>query len=263
MNRAATERREAILRRLTATGFVAAADLARELRVSEMTIRRDLSSMAGAGLGRRVRGGLGLPAGALAGSGIELGLPFETRSEERAGAKRRLAEAAAALLDELGDGLVALDAGTTIAPLAVLLPAGRTVVSHSVPVIIACDRRDDLDLIGLGGDYQPQTRSFGGPSTRAALVDLAIGVAVLSATAVSASGTWSTNSVDADTKRSLAAAADTVVLVVDASKLGGRGPVRAIDLSTIDIVVTESPVEPAAEDWLHDAGIRIVAVDPG
>lgn len=262
MNRAASERREEILRRLAASGFVGASDLARDLAVSEMTIRRDLLAMAGEGLGRRVRGGLGLPAGALAESGIELGLPFEARSAEQAEAKRWLAEAAATLLGELGGGIIALDAGTTIAPLAALLPSGRTVVSHSVPVIIACSRRDDLELVGLGGDYQPQTRSFGGPSTRSALVDLAIDVAVLSATAVSAAGTWSTNSVDADTKRSLAAAADTVVLIVDASKLGGRGPVRAIDLSKIDIVITEAPVDRAAEAWLIDAGVRIIAVDP-
>jgi DeoR family fructose operon transcriptional repressor len=263
MNRAAAERREEILRRLVASGFVGASDLARDLDVSEMTIRRDLLSMAGDGLGRRVRGGLGLPAGALAESGIELGLPFEARSAERAETKRRLAEATATLLGELDGRLVALDAGTTIAPLAALLPAGRTVVSHSVPVITACSRRDDLELVGLGGDYQPQTRSFGGPATRAALDDLAIDLAVLSATAVSANGTWSTNSVDADTKRSLATAAETVVLVVDASKLDGRGPVRAVDLSKIDILVTESPVDPAAETWLGDAGIRIVAVEPG
>lgn len=262
MNRAASERREEILRRLAASGFVGASDLARDLDVSEMTIRRDLLSMAGEGLGRRVRGGLGLPAGALAESGIELGLPFEARSAERAETKRRLAEATATLLDELGGRLIALDAGTTIAPLAALLPPGRTVVSHSVPVITACSRRDDLELIGLGGDYQRQTRSFGGAATRAALAELAIDVAVLSATAISPAGTWSTNSIDAETKRDLATAADTVVLVVDGSKLTGRGPVRALALSKIDILVTEAPVAPVAEGWLAEAGIRIVTVDP-
>src|SRR5690606_39952254 len=68
MTRPAEARRAEILRRLTETGFVAAGELARDLRVSEMTIRRDLRTIAADGLGRRIRGGLGLPEGALTGS---------------------------------------------------------------------------------------------------------------------------------------------------------------------------------------------------
>lgn len=264
MTRPAEARRAEILRRLTETGFVAAGELARDLRVSEMTIRRDLRTIAADGLGRRIRGGLGLPEGALTGSSWETGwgLPFEARSTERAETKRRLAGAAAGLLEELGGPVVALDAGTTVAPLAGLVPAGRTVVSHSVPVIVAGTRRDDLTLVALGGEYQAQTRSFGGTATRAALADLAVDVAVLSATAISAAGTWSTNSVDADTKRALADVAETVVVLADGSKLGRRAPVRALDLGRVDVLVTEAPVDPAVGAWLADAGVRTVAVDP-
>ena len=50
-------RREHILDELRRTGSVRVADLARELRVSELTIRRDIGHLADRGLVTRVHGG--------------------------------------------------------------------------------------------------------------------------------------------------------------------------------------------------------------
>ena len=51
------ERRRLLLHRLSVDGRLIAADLARELRISEDTIRRDLRELAAAGLVQRVHGG--------------------------------------------------------------------------------------------------------------------------------------------------------------------------------------------------------------
>src|SRR5690606_31620684 len=79
---------------------------------------------------------------------------------------------------------VVLDAGTTVLGIVPLLPAGVTVVSHSVPVLSECARRPDLRLIGLGGSYQERTRSFGGPETRRQLGELRPELAIVSASAL-------------------------------------------------------------------------------
>ena len=52
-----SQRRQAVLRRLTAHGEVGFTELAEEFGVSEMTIRRDLETLEAEGLARRVRGG--------------------------------------------------------------------------------------------------------------------------------------------------------------------------------------------------------------
>lgn len=83
---------------------------------------------------------------------------------------------------------MALDAGTTVAALADLLPGGPTVVTHSVPVIQTCTERGDVELIALAGAYHGATCSFTGPMTRASIADLAVDVAVLSATAAVPAG---------------------------------------------------------------------------
>ena len=53
----AAERRYAILRALNADGAVRVADLAAELDVSEMTVRRDLDALDAQNLLRKVHGG--------------------------------------------------------------------------------------------------------------------------------------------------------------------------------------------------------------
>lgn len=227
----APARRQELLGRLTATGYVASAEAAVELGVSEMTIRRDLQRLADDGLARRVPGGASLPGA----GGAE---PFETRSGSAGAVKRALARAALPLLADAGT--VALDAGTTVAAIVDLLPPGLAVVSHSLPVISACTGSADREVVALGGFYEPSTRSFTGPTTWAAARELAIDVAVLSCTAVDERGVWSASPVDAEIKRALVAASDHVVLLADHSKAGERAAVRFAAPEAVDVLVTDA-----------------------
>lgn len=197
-----------------------------------MTIRRDLRQLAAAGHARRVIGGASLPVAAGGGE------PFEKRTAAGAGEKRAIAVTAAALLPAVGS--VALDAGTTVASMAPLLPAGLTVLTHSLPVITACAARADLDLIGLGGGYQCATRSFGGPATRADLAEFSVDVAVLSATAVRRTGGYCGNALDAETKQGMARIAARVLLLVDSTKIGASAPIRFAALDAVDVLVTDA-----------------------
>jgi DeoR/GlpR family transcriptional regulator of sugar metabolism len=62
---AAAERRASMLATLRSVGFVSVADLARQLGVSQMTIRRDLHALENGGHVRLVHGGASLTPGAL------------------------------------------------------------------------------------------------------------------------------------------------------------------------------------------------------
>ncbi|GIJ73928.1 DeoR family transcriptional regulator [Virgisporangium ochraceum] len=227
----APERRGELLRRIGESGYVSSTEAAAALGVSEMTIRRDLRQLAAQGLVNRVAGGA-------SGAPPATGAPFEQRSDAAAGEKAAVARAAVALVPP--GSVVALDAGTTVAALAGLLPGGLTVVTHSVPVITTCVGRDDVELIALGGAYHASTRSFTGPITRAGLDDLAVDVAVLSATAAGPDGVYSANASDAETKRAMARIAGRVVLLLDHGKIGARAPMRFLDLGAVDVVVTDA-----------------------
>jgi DeoR family fructose operon transcriptional repressor len=226
----AVERRRELLRRVGEAGYVSSTEAAAALGVSEMTIRRDLRQLAAQGFVNRVAGGasLSLPAS---------GVPFEQRRIAATAEKEAVARAAAPLISS--DAVVALDAGTTVAALAARLPGNVTVVTHSVPVILTCTEREDIELITLGGAYHGPTRSFTGPITRTSLEDLAVDVAVLSAAAAGPGGVFSSNASDADTKRAMARIARRVVLLLDHGKLDERAPMRFMDLTAVDVVVID------------------------
>ena len=251
----APARRDELLRRLGAEGYVSSAGLAAEFGVSEMTIRRDLRQLATEGLARRVPGGASLPGA----DGV--GVPFEERDRSGGVEKRLIAAACLPLLD--GAVTVGLDAGTTVAPLARLLAPGTRVVTHSAPVISACTQRDDVDLVAVGGEYQPTTRSFAGSLARHSLEALSLDIAVLSATALDRSGLLCANTLDAEVKQAMAASARMCILLADASKLGARAPIRFGALDLVDVLVTDDRAEPHDLALLRGAGLHVIVAETG
>ena len=237
--REAAVRRDELRRRVEQQGYVSSRQVAAELAVSDMTIRRDLDQLAEQGLVLRVVGGARRPAGT----------PFAVRAVSAAAAKEQVGAACAALLADglLGPGaVVALDAGTTVEQVARRLPGGLTVVTHSVPVMAACADRDDLTLVGLGGAYHPATRSFGGPETCAQLAGLAVALAVVSASALRPAGLFCHDSTEAETKRALLAVAARRLVVADAGKVGARAPVAVAGWDAVDALVSDDGLDAGA-----------------
>jgi len=245
----APQRRAELLRRVNEAGYVSSNEAAAALGVSEMTIRRDLRELAAQGLVNRVNGGASAVSAA----------PFEQRCVAATAEKEAVAGAAVPHLDSAA--AVALDAGTTVAALAAHLPGGLTVVTHSVPVILTCADREDIDLIALGGEYHGPTRAFTGPITRACLADLAVDVAVLSATAADPTGAYSANAWDADTKRAMVRIARRLILLLDHGKLDAHASMRFIDLEAVDTVVIDGGASAEQVARLRDR-CRHVVVAP-
>lgn len=240
-------RRQELLRRLTAAGHVSSDRVAVDLGVSAMTIRRDLRRLDADGLVHRVAGGAVLLATS--------GEPFEQRVAHGTQEKETIARAAVATTAAPS---MALDAGTTVAHVVPHLAPGTLVVTHSVPVMGACAERGDLELIGLGGAYQPSTRSFAGPATRAGLQVLAVEAALLSAVAVRPDGLYCANPLDAETKQLLVAAAGRVVVLVDHTKLTASAPLRFATLDAVDVLVVDSGVDPEHLAMLRGAVAEVV-----
>lgn len=249
MNTAARSRQDELLRTLRTSGYVSYAEAARALDVSEMTVRRDVGRLEADGLARRVSGGASL-------AGIPHALPYEERDRRDVAAKRAIGAQAAALLGPAR--VIALDAGTTVLHTVPGLPEGATVLTHSVPAIAAVAGRGELSLVGLGGTYVPETRSFTGMAATHALADHVVDVAVLSATALDPSGAMCTNGADAEIKRALVAAAERVVVLADSTKLASRAPFRVAAWGEATTLVTDDRAPAADLDALRAAGARVV-----
>src|SRR5919198_4299263 len=107
----AQQRQAYILERVREDGAVRVADLARDLRVSDMTVRRDLELLHGRGLLEKVHGGAtSLPGSAL----FEPG--FAAKSTLQLAEKEAIADAAVALIAP--GTAIGISAGTTTYELA-------------------------------------------------------------------------------------------------------------------------------------------------
>ncbi len=251
----AHERREAILRRLRATGFVSVTDLADELAVSDMTIRRDLRRLSDDEAVRVVHGGVSLPHATLRTS------EFVSRARARADAKRRIAEQAAELV--LAHDVIAIDAGTTTYDIATRLPASfdGTVITHSVPVIQHVLGLPDARLLGLGGELYTPSQAFVGPTTAEQASRLRSRVFFLGAAAVGAAGVYVEADVELATKLALMDSTERVVLVVDAAKFSATAPVLLCGLDRLSTLVTDTlPPTPVRRQLRADA-VEVVLAD--
>ncbi|MEO3804571.1 DeoR/GlpR family DNA-binding transcription regulator [Nonomuraea sp. B1E8] len=245
----APHRREAILRRIELDGYVAAADLVTELGVSPNTVRRDLRRLAGDGLVRAVRGGA---------AAADMGAtPFTDRSVQASAAKRAIAATAVRHVEP--GTAIALDSGTTTLEIAKLLPSGAnlTVITHSLPAIAVLAPRPDITLIGVGGQYGRDTRSFGGPETLAWLEHMSVRTLFLAATALDGNGVYGATPYEAETKRRLIAIARRTIVVGDARKFALSAPIRVCGWDAAELLVTDG-VPP----WFEDVGVEFASQAP-
>ena len=123
------ERQEAILSTLAAKQFCSITELAKQLFVAPITVRRDLTEMEAAGLLKRCHGGASVVDFA------NREVPYELRSRENASAKARIAKKAVQQIHH-GD-TVFLDASTTVAHMADYIDSQLelTIITNSIRVL--------------------------------------------------------------------------------------------------------------------------------
>ncbi|AXK33509.1 DeoR/GlpR transcriptional regulator [Streptomyces armeniacus] len=250
----AAGRRDAILSRLQASGFLSISDLAADLQVSDMTVRRDLRLLERDGLVRVVRGGVSLPVGSQVPA-------FSGRADAHHDAKVRIGARAAELVGSAD--AIAIDAGTTPCELAAALPQPFTgsVVTHSVPVLQQMLGRPPTRVVGLGGDLNPESRAFVGPMTVEGVARLRVRLFFLGAAAVDERGIYVSTDLERPTKQALMGIADEVVLMVDHSKVEASAPVLLCPLDAVGTVVTDRQPAAGLAAALAAAGVRVCVAE--
>jgi DeoR family transcriptional regulator, fructose operon transcriptional repressor len=230
------------------------AELAERFGVTAETARRDLAVLERTGLLRRVHGGA---VATTALSMIEAGVA--ERDSTRAQQKANIAKAAVALLPPAG-GAVLLDAGTTTARLASLLPVDRElfVVTNSLGIAGRLGGQAGVELRLLGGRVRGITQACVGDETVQALEDLRLDVAFLGANGVSLHGMTTPDPDEAAVKRAMARSARQVVVLADSSKLGQEQLVRFASTDEVDTLVTDADAEADQLDALRRRGVDVV-----
>lgn len=234
---AAAERRTWMLSTLRSVGFLSVTDLARQLGVSQMTIRRDLHALENDGHVRLVHGGASLTPGAPPNSG--------SPEDDDAEARERVAAHAVGLVGDTDT--IAIDAGATGHAVARALPEtfSGCVISHSLPVLQYLSTGRLERVVALGGELLAGRHAFVGPSTEAATAQLRVRTFFLTPCGIDARGLYAASPAEASVQRQLMDIADQVVLVVTREAFRTSAPARIAPLGRLTRLVTDQ--RPPAE----------------
>ncbi len=245
-------RHATILETVARLGSCSVNQLARQLSVSDETIRRDLKALAASGRVIKVHGGVALPD-------VLRESPFELRLRENIDAKKRIAQRIAR---EIADGdSVMLDTGSTTAYAAYALRQHRdlTVVTNSIDIARTLATRNGNRVFMAGGELRADDGAALGPSAAAFVEQFRVRAAILSIGAIDADeGPMNYDMAEADFSRVVIERADRTILAVDRSKFGRRATVKVMPWSAIDVLVTDAPPPEPFAAQLAAAGVDVL-----
>lgn len=238
------------------SGTVSVGELADELSVSEMTIRRDLSELENEGFLKRTHGG------AVREVSRSYEPPFTARQSISSEAKQQIAKRAVNYLEE-GD-TIAVDSGTTALEFAKQLQNFRnlTIVTPSIHIAAMFLSHPGVETILAGGLVRKTEGSLVGEITRRTFENLYFDKFFLSAAALSIEAGYTEYILeDAEIKNLIISHSKKTIALMDSSKLGRTAFSQVCGLAEADILITEHDLEQKMKKALLDSRVLIDITD--
>ena len=239
----ALERIRYIQSRIERDSAVKVDELARELRVSPITIRRDLKTLEDQGKLTRTYGGAVLTDG--------LTLNSEERYDDKAahnhGAKTAMARRCLDLIPE--NATVLLDAGTSTFEVARLLKTRRNVTAVTFDLRIASELyQAGIHTFVAGGEVQNSTGSMFGPSVLRFVEQMRVDVGVIGVAGISSEGILYTPTMEkAALKQQAMGSSGIRILLADKMKFEVSSFWEICGLRDFDHIITDIDFSDA--DW--------------
>lgn len=231
------ERHERILDMLKVDGIITVKDMIKELNISDMTARRDLDTLAEAGLLTRTHGGAQRIY-----SNEE---PHEKTHIEKkvlqTREKKQIAQKANSLIQD-GETIF-IGPGTTLEHLAIELKSRSIrVITNSLPVFLILNHSRTIDLLLIGGEYREVTGAFVGSMATTNLKTLRFSKAFVSANAVSDNAVATYSDVEGEIQQLALDNAVEKILLVDSTKFNRYDFFNFYSLDQIDTIITDDHI---------------------
>lgn len=248
------DRQKIILDYLRSNKSAKLADLMELLDTSISTLRRDLKDLDDSGLVERVHGGV-----VLVDQSDES--PVIQRATSQAEAKRRIGEAAAALVKD--GSTIMITGGTTTEAMVPFLAvkSNLTVITNALNVAYYLSRYPAVAVVVLGGWLRHSELSLLGHLTVQALQDLRAEQLFHGTFGFDPEyGLGGSYMQEVQTDRHMIAAARELVVLADHSKFEQSGTVRLTPIESVSTVVTDTGAPAAAVRALQARGIKVIQV---
>lgn len=254
------QRVQFILTSLQETGTVVVEDLAEHLKVSVVTVRRDLDQLEQRGLLRRTHGGA-VSIEPLFYEPFKKDRSFLDQVERQANEKRRIGRAAAALITP-GE-TIAITPGTTTAEIIRGLPLNSniTVVTNTANIAMELSKRKDVSVFVTGGHLHGEWFSLVGPSACRSLDNMLIHTMFVGADGIDPEwGVSCFSSDEAELNSTMVRHARRHIAVVDHTKLNVVANWRICQTTTLNKLITDTGATDEMIAPYQKLGIEVIRV---
>jgi DeoR family transcriptional regulator of aga operon len=251
------DRQSRILRALQQSGSVSVDELAEQLSVSIATIRRSLQDLEDRGLLRRTHGGA-TSIEPLLYEPFRHDSTFQEQFERQRDEKRRIALAAADLVQD-GES-ISLTAGTTTTEVvrSIRHRRGITVVTNTVNVAMELSQRKDLDVFVTGGQLRGEWFSLVGAAATRAMSRFFVDRAFIGVNGIdSRQGLTCHNPDEAEMNHIIVRHSKQRIVVADHTKLGLVATHQICPVTAVHLLITDTGASDKAIAPFLQKGIEV------
>lgn len=249
------ERHKYILESLAKNGFIKVIDIAKELDVTPVTIRKDLKYLEEKKLLYRTHGSAS-PINPLT-SDIDVQEKEKLRKDE----KKRIAIEAAKLVEENDSIIIA--SGSTVHMFAEqIVPTNHlTVVTASLKTALLLNAVNNIEVIQLGGTVRKNSFSVIGDYTSQFFEQITCSKLFLGVDGIDLEyGITNSNIEEAILNKKMIEASLRTIILADSSKFGRRGFGKICNLDRIDVIITDSGISKSMAQSIEEMGIELMIV---
>lgn len=245
------QRQKKIRELLNSNGRVVCTVLAREMNVSEHTIRRDLNELAQEGICKRVHGG--------AVSMLEESGTFEQRTAQYQSEKVKIAHTCASLIKP--GGCIFIDSGSTNLEIARCIPddVSVTVITHSPAIAIELMKKPHCEVILIGGKLNTQIGASVGSSAIYQISQIYFDQCFIGGCALDPQiGITIFDFEEAAFKKVLIEQSNQIIMGVTADKLPGVARYVIADCEQLSVLVIDKPMAADLNQLFDEKPMRIL-----
>jgi len=243
-----------LLDRLKSEGHVSVGEQAAKLRVTEMTIRRDLRAFEELGVATRVHGGA-IPA-----TPLPCGLSVISRIPRPE--QIRIAQKTVETLAP--NSTIMMNVGTTVFQVAREIAAANiplTVITNSLPVAVAL-HQSACQVVLTGGLLRREALDLSGPLTEKNLDEYQVDVLIAGCDGMDPERGFHTSDANlAAIERHSAKIAEKVVIVAESAKFAARAFARFADMEDVSTLVTDAGISPPTAAELSRLGLEVLIAE--
>jgi len=248
-----TERHEFIIKKLKEDGKVGIIELSELMKVSGVTIRKDLKLLEDKNILFRTRGGGSVN------NPYAVDRPINEKEFINSEEKQRIAKEAVNLIEKTDS--IMIGSGTTVFEFARCLHPAKhlTVITPALKIGLELSNRPNLEVLQLGGLIRPNSSSVAGAHAMRVLEEISCGILFIGVDGIDVDfGVSISNLAEATLNQKMIETAQTVVVLTDHTKFNRRGLGRICSLEQIQYIITDSNVPAALVKQIEDKGVKVI-----